>query len=169
MSQSYTFVLYLSEECQKRIASGIYPEVLDAIAEYRECKPGSAFIIPVRLSDCEIPGIEIDGSRTLNRLHYIDLFPASERADGLANSSRPSGIFLATLSRLIDPSGALPVSHSKATKQRGQYLYIKCNRSRQASQFQLFFRPNIEQRPGLPQFYLLHGEAGQCHQSWESV
>lgn len=83
MKQSYAVVLCLSEESQRRKISGIYPEAMDAISAHREYSPGSIFLIPVRLSDCEIPSIEIDATRTLDRLQHVDLFPASEREDGL--------------------------------------------------------------------------------------
>jgi hypothetical protein len=84
MKQSYAVVLCLSEESQKRKVSGIYPEAMDAIAAYRDYSPGSVFLIPVRLSNCEIPPIEIDATRTLERLQYIDLFPASSWNDGIS-------------------------------------------------------------------------------------
>jgi tetratricopeptide (TPR) repeat protein len=83
MRSAYAVVLCLSEETADRITSGIYPEVLDAIDAYRQYAPGSVFLIPVRLSDCEIPLIEIDGTRTLERLQFVDLFPVAQRAAGL--------------------------------------------------------------------------------------
>lgn len=83
MRNAYAVVLCLSEETAHRITSGIYPEVLDAIAAYREYAPGSVFLIPVRLSDCEIPLIEIDATRTLDRLQFVDLFPPDRRRAGL--------------------------------------------------------------------------------------
>ena len=83
MRAAYAVVLCLSAESQARITSGIYPEALDAIAAYREFAPGGIFLIPVRLSQCEIPLIELDGARTLDRLQYIDLFPAANYAAGL--------------------------------------------------------------------------------------
>jgi hypothetical protein len=64
----------LSKETADRITTGVYPEVLDAITVYREHPPGSIFLIPLRLSECDIPLIEIDATRTLDRLQYIDLF-----------------------------------------------------------------------------------------------
>lgn len=76
-------VICLSREVEARTKSGIYPEALDAIALYRERKPGSIFLIPVRLSDCPIPPIEIDATRTLNRLQYVDLFPPSAWTENL--------------------------------------------------------------------------------------
>jgi TIR domain-containing protein len=84
IKQSYAILLCLSEESQRRTVSGIYPEALDAIAAYREYSPGSIFLIPVRLSDCEIPPVEIDATRTLERLQYVDLFPASSWTDGIS-------------------------------------------------------------------------------------
>jgi hypothetical protein len=56
---------------------------MDAIEAYRQYKPGTVFLIPVRLSQCDIPPIEIDSTRTLDRLQYVDLFPAAKRDDGL--------------------------------------------------------------------------------------
>jgi hypothetical protein len=75
MKHAYAVVLCLSKELACRFESGVYPEVSDAIEIYRERSPGSIFLIPVRLSDCEIPPLELDGTRTLNRLQYVDLFP----------------------------------------------------------------------------------------------
>ena len=63
--------------------SGIYPEALDAIASYREYSPGSIFLIPVRLSDCEIPTSRSTTPGLWDELHYVDLFPAARRAEGL--------------------------------------------------------------------------------------
>ncbi len=41
------------------------------------------FLIPIRLSQCEIPPIEIDATRTLKRLQYVDLFPGAQYGPGL--------------------------------------------------------------------------------------
>ncbi|MDA1053489.1 MAG: toll/interleukin-1 receptor domain-containing protein [Planctomycetota bacterium] len=77
MRDAYAVAVCLSQETSERILSGVYPEVLDAIAAYREHASGGIFLIPVRLSKCEIPLIEIDGTRTLDRLNHIDLFEAN--------------------------------------------------------------------------------------------
>jgi len=83
MKDSYAVVLCLSKETEARATSGIFPEVLDAIAAYREYAPGGIFLIPVRLSKYKIPPFEIDGTRTLDRLQYVDLFPAAKWNAGL--------------------------------------------------------------------------------------
>jgi hypothetical protein len=83
MHESYAVVLCLSQETDARNRAGIYPEALDAIEYYREHKPGGIFLIPVRLSECEIPPIQIDPLRMLDRLQRADLFPPSRRGDGL--------------------------------------------------------------------------------------
>jgi esterase/lipase superfamily enzyme len=82
MRGAYAVVLCLSKETADRITSGIYPEVLDAIGAYREYAPGKIFLIPVRLSEGDVPFIEIDATRTLDRLQYVDLFPESQRVQG---------------------------------------------------------------------------------------
>lgn len=83
MKSSYAVVLCFSKESVVRAKSGIYPEIMDAIAVYRQYAPGSIFLIPVRLSECEIPDIEIDAINTLDDLQRIDLFPDDKRIDGL--------------------------------------------------------------------------------------
>jgi hypothetical protein len=83
MKESYAVVLCLSKDLAMRIESGVYPEVSDAIGFYRKQAPGSIFLIPIRLSDCEIPDIEIDDTRTLDRLQSTDLFPTAKRTAGL--------------------------------------------------------------------------------------
>lgn len=83
MKASYAVVVCFSTETYAAIESGIYSELLDAIRTYRNQAAGQVFLIPVRLSECEIPEFEIDGTRTLDRLQRIDLFPPEKRDDGL--------------------------------------------------------------------------------------
>jgi len=83
MKTSYAVVLCVSKELATRSKSGIYPEILEAVAAFRQHAPGSIFLIPVRLSKCEIPDIEIDATRTLDQIQFVDLFPASKREYGL--------------------------------------------------------------------------------------
>ena len=64
MKESYAVVLCLSKQLADRGQSGVYPEVADAIAIYRQQRPGNIFLVPVRLSECGIPDIEIDDTRT---------------------------------------------------------------------------------------------------------
>ena len=83
MKSAYAVVLCLSRESQARTTSGLYAEAADAVSLYREYAPGIIFLIPVRLSDCEIPAVEIDSTRTLDRLQYQDLFPPSQYFAGV--------------------------------------------------------------------------------------
>ena len=84
MQDAYAVVFCFSKETEQRKQAGIYPEAIDAIAAYREYAPGSIFLIPVRLSECEVPPLEITSNLHLSRLQRIDLFPPSKRAEGLA-------------------------------------------------------------------------------------
>jgi hypothetical protein len=81
-------ILCLSKESAARSRSVMYKEAADAVAAYRERPPGTTFLIPVRLSECEIPPIRIDSTRTLTSLQYVDLFPDERRAEGLAELLR---------------------------------------------------------------------------------
>jgi CheY-like chemotaxis protein len=83
MKKSQAAVVCLSENLTARLESGVYPEISEAITAYRKRPPGSAYLIPVRLSPCDIPDVEIDDTRTLDRLQCIDLFPEARRNEGL--------------------------------------------------------------------------------------
>jgi hypothetical protein len=83
MDDSYAVVVCLSNELISRKKSGVYPEISDAIEIYREFRPNSIFLIPVRLSECNIPPIDIGGGRTLKRLQCIDLFPETTWGTGV--------------------------------------------------------------------------------------
>ena len=83
MRQSYAVLVCFSKETEARSESGVYPELSDAIEAYRNYEPGEIFLIPVRLSECEIPLVEIDATRTLDRLQIADLFPPADRPAGL--------------------------------------------------------------------------------------
>ena len=80
LKDAYAFVLCLSKEMEERGSSGAFPEIRDAIAIYRELAPGGIFIIPVRLSECEVPTFEIDSTTMLDDLQFVDLFPAAQRS-----------------------------------------------------------------------------------------
>ena len=79
MKDAYAVVLCLSTELGERVRSGIYPEIRNAIAILREYPPESIFILPVRLSECDIPDLSIDETRTLADLNYVDLYPEGRR------------------------------------------------------------------------------------------
>jgi len=84
MEKAYAVVVCLSPELtEERYQSGVYPEIRDAIATFRQYGPGHAFIFPVKLGKCDIPPIEIDDTRSLERLQSIDLYPESKRAAGV--------------------------------------------------------------------------------------
>ncbi|MBE9139948.1 toll/interleukin-1 receptor domain-containing protein [Nodosilinea sp. LEGE 07088] len=83
MKNSLAVIVCLSENLEKRISSGVYPEMADAIEAYRKLPPGSIYLIPVRLSECEVPPIPIDSVQTLNDIQHVDLFPNERRKLGL--------------------------------------------------------------------------------------
>ncbi len=84
MNNAYAVVVCLSPELtDDRYRSGVYPEIRDAITAFRQYAPGHAFIFPVKLGKCKTPPIEIDDTRTLDRLQCIDLYPESKRAAGV--------------------------------------------------------------------------------------
>ena len=78
MEDAYAVIACVSDESEGRYENGMYPELSDAIGRYRRFAPGSLFLFPVRLSNCKIPLIRIDATRTLNSIQRLDLFPDSE-------------------------------------------------------------------------------------------
>ena len=61
----------------------MYPELRDAIEIYREYSPESVFLIPVRLSPCEVPDVPIDSTTTFRDHQIQDLFPSPQWAAGV--------------------------------------------------------------------------------------
>lgn len=84
MKKSYAIIACFSKNTEERKTSGMYPELSDAIAEYRTFAPGEIFILPLRLSECEIPFMEIDSTTTLEDLQYLDLFEDANRGEALS-------------------------------------------------------------------------------------
>ena len=74
MKEAYAVVSCLSLETQQRFQSGVYPELRDAIKQLRQMDAGSMFLYPVRLSQCELPKLEIDDTRSFSDLQYLDIF-----------------------------------------------------------------------------------------------
>ena len=83
VEDAYAVVACFSKETDKRQASGMFPELRNAIDIYRTLAPGNTFLIPVRLSSSQLPHLEIDAVTMLSSLQYIDLFPQSRRAEGI--------------------------------------------------------------------------------------
>ena len=77
---AYAVLVCFSREVEARYRSGIYPELRDAIEQYRRLAPGSSYLFPIRLSDCTIPRFTIDATHDLRDLQCIDLFPTARRA-----------------------------------------------------------------------------------------
>ncbi len=83
MKDAYAVVVCLSKDVATSDRSGVFPELRDAIDEYRQRTPGSIFLILARLDECAVPELEIGASTMLDGLEHVDLFPPSRRADGL--------------------------------------------------------------------------------------
>ena len=83
MNDSYAFIVCFSQEMEARVKAGVYPELRNAIKRQRQYLPGEVFLIPARLSKCQIPAMKIDETQTLDSLQRIDLFPLAARAGGI--------------------------------------------------------------------------------------
>ena len=49
-------------------------EFLLAIDQFRQQRPGTKWLIPVRLDDCQIPDLDVGGGRSISSLQSSDLF-----------------------------------------------------------------------------------------------
>jgi len=72
-----------SEQSEKKKESEFYAEIREIVAKIQKLPPGAIFLIPVRLSECEVLPIRIDSNTTLNSIQRVDLFPDSRWNDGL--------------------------------------------------------------------------------------
>lgn len=82
LSQSYAVVVCWSAKSTRRNETGIYPEVQQALSILERMQPNSVFLIPVRLSTCTIPPIQLHGTGWFSDLNAIDVY-STNRARNL--------------------------------------------------------------------------------------
>lgn len=71
---SLVFIACFSERSQQRKRSFQRQEVLLAVDQFRQRRPGEPWLIPVRFTDCELPRFDLGAGRTLDSLQRVDLF-----------------------------------------------------------------------------------------------
>jgi len=64
------------------------------------------------------------------------------------------------------PAGSTPPASRTGAPNLGRLVPKMCDRSRQETEFQNFFRDMQNLRPGFPQVYFVHGEERECHDSF---
>jgi hypothetical protein len=125
IKDAYAVLICFSKETEARTTTGIYPEARAAIEEYREYAPGDVFLIPVRLSECDIPKFRIDATLYLNGLQRVDLFPAAQRDRAFQKlirslqlaPNRPTTLPTGTVT-VGTASTSTPATHSTSTVQQ---------------------------------------------------
>jgi hypothetical protein len=80
---SYAFLWCVSDGALKRSQSWFYRELSEAIEMQRDMHPARVFIIPVRLSECDIPEARIDAMRSIGQLQRFDYFERRGNIAGL--------------------------------------------------------------------------------------
>jgi hypothetical protein len=73
------FAIFLSKRSVKKTGF-IQKEIRTAVREYQNRPQGIAFLLPVRLEDCEVPKIKLDANKVLSSLHWFDIFDESDGA-----------------------------------------------------------------------------------------
>lgn len=52
----------------------VQKEIKTAVREYQNRPHGWAYLLPIRLKECEVPRIKLDSNKVLPDLHWIDIF-----------------------------------------------------------------------------------------------
>lgn len=68
------FVACFSRNSESRHVSYQNEELILAIEQLRTRRPGTEWLIPVRLDECEIPDLDIGAGRTLRSIQRVDVF-----------------------------------------------------------------------------------------------
>ena len=79
IEKSDFFAICLSQKAVTKTGF-INKEIRTAIREYQKRPHGVAFVLPIRLEECELPSIKLDDNKTLASLHWLDLFAGDEDA-----------------------------------------------------------------------------------------
>ena len=72
------FLAFFSKEYENKDQTYMNKELIAAIDILRAKPLDCGWFIPIRLSSCEIPNYEYGAGRTLQDIHYLDLFPDFE-------------------------------------------------------------------------------------------
>ena len=80
---SYAFLWCVSEAALQRPQSWFYRELYEAIAMQQVMHPARVFIIPVRMSECDLPELRIDSLRSIGQLQRFDYFQRRGNIAGL--------------------------------------------------------------------------------------
>jgi hypothetical protein len=83
INDSYAFLACFSALSLARSRSYAYPKIDEAIKIQRTLRHDSPFIVPVRLTECEIPATPIDANRTLQSLQRFDYYGRNKRLPDL--------------------------------------------------------------------------------------
>jgi len=76
--QAVAFLACFSAQSAARPRNTMNEELTLAVEEFRKHTPGHAWLFPIRLDDTPIPEWELGASRTINDLHWTDLFGADK-------------------------------------------------------------------------------------------
>ena len=68
------FIACFSQEINRRNKSYLYKELDLAIEIFNQLKPGRLWFIPVKLTPCKIPKIQISSNKTILDLQWVDLY-----------------------------------------------------------------------------------------------
>jgi hypothetical protein len=72
LENSYAAIVCFSHQMVEKSRSGMYPEIMRAIEIANELPPDRTFVVPVRLTPCDIPSISLGGNRTIGDLQCFD-------------------------------------------------------------------------------------------------
>jgi hypothetical protein len=64
------FGIFISDISRKK-RGFIQKEIRTAVSEYQRRPEGAAYLLPVRLENCEVPSLKLDDNRTLANLHWV--------------------------------------------------------------------------------------------------
>ncbi len=79
IKESDFFALFLSNAAIRK-RGFIQKEIREAIGEFQRRPHGLAYILPVRLDDCEVPPVRLDENTTLRDLQWIDVHRVDSRS-----------------------------------------------------------------------------------------
>jgi len=119
------FIACFSAEYAARDKAWMNEELILAIEELRQRPVDRAWFIPIKLSPCEIPELEIGAGETLRDLQYVELYP-----DWDAGLQRLLSVILPhyNASSATSPPASTPVSASASSPIPTDQFQIKLGR-----------------------------------------
>ncbi|MCP4350668.1 MAG: toll/interleukin-1 receptor domain-containing protein [Desulfobacterales bacterium] len=162
-NSSYFLALLSSNSVSEK--GYVHKELKIALEIFDENPANTIFIIPVRIDNCKV------SDENLYKFQCVDLFSSYEKGlekiiHALKNSNDTPEIFTEKDTNFSDGAQKATSDSGQKRPKLNKFHSNMCNRNRQVNDFRQFFQTKCKEYPNHPQFFFIHGNELEGHESF---